>query len=95
MPFWSDAHNGCVNEMKLATWRFPITTWLPPDADAATMLDIDLASHPDLVNHLADWDPVSHTISTTDDGHVVMTVRLWRRVTAPDTPRTSDIPKRR
>lgn len=77
-------HNGFVNEMKLATWRFPVSAWLPAGAGAATMLDIDMASHPDLVGHLADWQPVSHTISTTDDGHVVMTVLLTRAVTPPD-----------
>lgn len=75
-----------MNEMKLATWRFPISSWLPGNAGGATMLDIDMSSHPDLVDHLADWTPVSHTIQTTDDGHVVMTVLLSRRVTAPDTP---------
>jgi len=81
--------------MKLAPWRFPTTTWLPLDAGGATMLDIDLASHPDLVNSLADWDPVSHIISTTEGGYVVMTVLLWRRVTASDTGGARIAPARR
>lgn len=74
-----------MNEMKLATWRFPLSTWLPPQTGSATMLDIDMASHPDLVDHLADWRPVSHTINTIDNDHVVMSVLLTRAVNAPDT----------
>lgn len=77
-------HTRFVNEVKLATWRFPMTAWLPADVGAATMPDVDMASHPDMVGHLADWHPVSHTISTTDDGHVVMAVLLTRAVSAPD-----------
>lgn len=34
-----------MQEMKLARWRFAIATWIPAGAGAATMLDIDLASH--------------------------------------------------
>lgn len=61
-----------------------MSNWLPAQAGAATMLDIDMASHPELVGHVADWHPVSHTISTTEDGDIVMSVLLTREVGAPD-----------
>lgn len=73
-----------MNEMKLAVWRFS-STQLPAEINAAAMLDIDLSAHPDLVGHLADWTPVSHTLDTvsgTDE--LVLSVLLVRTVSAPD-----------
>lgn len=49
------------------------------------MSDLDLSSHPDLVGHLADWTPASHTI-TIADAEVLLTVLLTRKVEAPDYP---------
>lgn len=72
-----------MNEMKLATWRFPIAQWVPAEVNAATMLTVDLASHPDLVGHIADWEAVSHTIHTMED-EVIFSVLLRRVVVAPD-----------
>lgn len=73
-----------MNEMKLAVWRFS-SNQLPATINAAAMLDIDLSSHPGLVDHIADWTPVSHTLDTvsgTDE--LMLTVLLVRTVAVPD-----------
>lgn len=73
-----------MNEMKLAVWRFS-SAQLPAGINAAAMLDIDLSAHPDLVDHVADWTPVSHTLdSVTGTDELVLSVLLVRTVSAPD-----------
>lgn len=73
-----------MNEMKLATWRFPLGQ-MPPDTHSAAMLNIDMASHPELLGHLADWTAVSHTLTQTYDGDMLLSVLLTRCVAVPDT----------
>lgn len=74
-----------MNTMKVATWRLPVEQLVPPQLGAATMLDIDLSGHPEMVEHLADWTPVSHTVLLVED-HVVFSVLLTRVVEAPESP---------
>lgn len=72
-----------MNEMKLAVWRFAASS-MPAELNTAAMMDIDMSSHPELVNHLADWDPISHTVGMIDSD-ILLTVLLARKVEAPDT----------
>ena len=74
-----------MNEMKLASWRFS-SSLLPGEAGEVSMSSVDLASHPDLVGHLADWEPFSHQLLSVGGGDMLLTVMLRRRVEAPDTP---------